>query len=144
MLAAPHTLTRWGGARPTRACGAAPLHANPHKAALRHARVQGQAERGRRRRSMHSPEPCASNRPMPRVSPRTAPLPMHVRLHTVPPAHLRCPVRRYDVDLRRSRVKVDPRAGPYLRVCYAHEQDKEDFDVVMPDEIPSRLCCTAE
>jgi hypothetical protein len=41
--------------------------------------------------------------------------------------------------MRKSHVKVDSEFGPFLMVYYQHEDDKDDTDVVLPDEVPIRI-----
>lgn len=53
-------------------------------------------------------------------------------------------IRRYDVDVSKTRVGNDPSIGPFLLVYYLHEDDREDMEVMAPDEIPSRLRFSAE
>jgi hypothetical protein len=41
-------------------------------------------------------------------------------------------------------MQVDPAQGPFLLVCYEHDDGREDLEAVMPDEMPSRLRFASE
>jgi len=51
---------------------------------------------------------------------------------------------RYDIDVKKTKVGLDPSIGPFLLVHYQHEDDREDTEVMTPDEMSSRLRFAAE